>query len=86
MKSSINYFGIEIKERSYKKVFAENLKNIRKKKGLTQSEVSILLDITRSAYANYEQGRREPCLFDLLKLILIFNIDANELLLMNKRS
>ena len=53
-KREINYFGIVIDENSYKKTFGQNLKFIRRSKGLTQCEVAKLLDVTPSAYARYE--------------------------------
>ena len=82
----IRYFGIVITESSFKNSFAEKLKQIRKEKGITQCDMAMLCSVPASTYANWEQGRSEPCLFDILKLILIFNIDANELFLVPERS
>lgn len=55
------------------------LKNIREEKGITQNEVSKYLNITRSAYANYEQGTREPSIKTLKLLARYFNISMDEL-------
>ena len=40
--------------------FAERLKNLRSKNGMTQKEVADKLGISESAYGYYEQGRRQP--------------------------
>lgn len=49
----------------------EKLKNERIARGLTQKEVADLLQISRTCYANYEQGTREPS-FDVLRRICDF--------------
>ncbi|WP_010250240.1 helix-turn-helix transcriptional regulator [Acetivibrio cellulolyticus] len=38
----------------------ENLKKIRKEKGLTQVQLSEILGIAQTTYAGYETGRYEP--------------------------
>lgn len=60
--------------------FAEKLKRIRLKMNLTQKDVAEILGITRTAYANYEQGLREPDLATVRKLCAALNISADELL------
>ncbi|MDE7191615.1 MAG: helix-turn-helix domain-containing protein, partial [Clostridia bacterium] len=59
--------------------FTENLKAIRITKHLTQKDVAIGLSIPISTYANWEQGRTEPNIQELFKLIKFFEIDANDL-------
>lgn len=39
---------------------AERLKNLRAKKGKTQDEVAQAVGISRTAYENYEIGKRIP--------------------------
>ncbi len=39
---------------------SEKLKNERKNRGLTQSDMAKLLNIKRSTYSLYESGKREP--------------------------
>ena len=75
----IRYFGIVITESSFKNSFAEKLKQIRKEKGITQCDMAMLCSVPASTYANWEQGRREPSLFNILKILYILNISANEL-------
>ena len=37
-----------------------NIKDLRKKKGLTQKDMASLLNIPSSTYSNYENNNREP--------------------------
>ena len=63
----------------YKAVFKTNLKNIREEKQLSQKDLASKLNVPVSTYANWEQGRREPSIVDIFKIIEILEIDANEL-------
>lgn len=63
----------------YKKEFSANLKKLREDKGLKQIQVAEKLNVAVSTYANWEQGRTEPGVFDIYYLIKIFEIDANDL-------
>lgn len=60
--------------------FAEKLKRIRCKMNLTQKDVAEIVGITRTAYANYEQGLREPDLATVRKLCVVLNVSADDLL------
>lgn len=60
--------------------FAQALKNLRKRKYLTQGEVAKQLNITSSAYSNYEQGTRVPDILTLKKLSIIFGVSLDVLL------
>ena len=59
--------------------FRNRLKEIRKEMLLSQSELAKNLKIPTSTYANWEQGRTEPNIQELFKLIKFFEIDANDL-------
>ena len=48
--------------------FAENLKRFRKSKKLTQTELGKMLNYGSTAIANYESGRNEPSIDDLIKI------------------
>lgn len=63
----------------YKIAFKTNLKNIREEKHLSQKDLASKLNVPVSTYANWEQGRREPSIVDIFKIIEILEIDANEL-------
>lgn len=60
--------------------FANVLKVLRIKSGLTQQEMADKLNISRSSIGMYENGEREPS-FELLETIAdYFNVDMNYLL------
>jgi len=61
-------------------LFCENLKNIRKERGLSQKQVALKLGVVESCYANWEQGRTEPSISMLRKLCEIFIINIEELI------
>lgn len=60
--------------------FSYILKSLREEKGLNQTEIAKLLGLTRSRYANYELGLREPDLDTLELLSDFFNVDTDYLL------
>lgn len=49
-------------------------------KGLTQSEVAVIVGVTKSQIANYESGRRVPSLDVFSKLCAVYNVDCNKVL------
>ena len=55
------------------------MKDLRAEKRLSQKTVSEKLGVAPSTYANWEQGRREPSLYDIVNLLSVFEIEANEL-------
>lgn len=61
-------------------MFGRRLANLRKLKGLTQEELADRLSLTRSTYAQYEIGRREPDFKTILKLADFFNISVDYIL------
>lgn len=52
----------------YRNIFAERLKEARRKAELTQAELSKSLGLTKNAVSNYEQAIREPSLATLVRL------------------
>ena len=63
----------------YKIAFKTNLKTIREEKQLSQKDIASRLNVPISTYANWEQGRREPSIADIFRIIEILEIEANEL-------
>lgn len=53
--------------------FGSRLKSIRYSRKLTQSKLSKKLNISRQAYANYEQGRCIPTINILIELSFLLN-------------
>ena len=60
--------------------FKERLRELRQEKGLTQQEISNALQIPPTTYANWEQGRREPSIDNIIALCKFFDIPAGYLL------
>ena len=56
------------------------LKALRKNRNETQSEIAACLGVTRGAYANIENGRREPEYAALLTLADHFGVTVDYLL------
>lgn len=50
----------------------ENIKNLRKKSGLSQSGLAELLGVSRSAVSSWEINRNEPNIGDIEKMASIF--------------
>lgn len=53
------------------------LKEIRTEKGLTQAQVSELLDCSTTVYSRYETGDRQPSIDVLISLSQIFNVSID---------
>lgn len=62
------------------KFFADNLRFLRKKTGLSQEQLADKLMLNRGNIASYEKGTAEPRLENVLKIVKLFNIDLSDLL------
>lgn len=60
-------------------MFKENLKTLREDRKLSQKQVAEKLNIPVSTYANWEQGRTQPSIEDIYRILNLFEIEANEL-------
>ena len=58
----------------------ENIKNIRKKLGITQEELAEKINVTRQAVSNWENGKTEPDLETISSIAEVFGIDSYELI------
>lgn len=61
-------------------MFADRLRGLRKKEGLTQEEAAKKLDIARTTYSGYERGTSEPDFNTLNKLADFYEVDLNWLI------
>lgn len=61
-------------------MFCENLIRLRKEHNLTQAQASKLLQVSRSGYANWEQGTAEPSIEALIRICLLYDISSDELI------
>lgn len=69
-----------LRENDCMKGFGERLKEIRQDLAMSQKDVAEEIGVTPSAYANYEQGTREPNLETLIRLCEALNVTADEIL------
>lgn len=60
--------------------FKERLKELRKEKKLTQTKLASELNYGYTAIANYESGRNQPNLSDLIKLANFLQVSVDYLL------
>ena len=58
----------------------ERLKLLRKERGLLQKDIADFLNISKSAYGYYEQGRNEPDIQTIVKLSEFYNVSADYIL------
>lgn len=58
----------------------ENLKKLRKQRKLTQYDMGDLLNISATAYGNYELGQRSPTPETLVKLADFFGVSVDYLI------
>lgn len=61
-------------------MFSENLKLLRKKKGLTQEELAIRLNVVRQTVSKWEKGLSVPDADLLIKLADVLEVSVAELL------
>lgn len=61
-------------------MFSENLKSIRKAKGLTQDELAIRLNVVRQTISKWEKGLSVPDAEMLIKIAEVFEVSVSELL------
>jgi transcriptional regulator with XRE-family HTH domain len=64
----------------------ENLRQLRKRQGLSQEEVSKVLGVSRITYGDYERGKTEPNIESLRRLASLFKISLDSLISGNTAS
>lgn len=61
-------------------MFTENLKAVRKMRGLTQEELAVRLHVVRQTVSKWEKGLSVPDADMLIKIAELFEISVSELL------
>ena len=61
-------------------MFSENLKTLRKAKGLSQEELAIRLNVVRQTISKWEKGLSVPDADLLIRLAEVFEVSVSELL------
>lgn len=65
------------------KYFAKNILFLRKRKGLTQSQIPDFTGIGRATWSNYENGETEPNIDGIIRISEFFGVDLHSLLLVD---
>ncbi|MGN1213143.1 MAG: helix-turn-helix domain-containing protein [Christensenellales bacterium] len=60
--------------------FGENLKSLRKEKGIGQIELSKALQVSKGIISLWENGQREPSMSSIIKLAKFFDVSADYLI------
>lgn len=61
-------------------IFPQRLKELRLKKGLTQTEIGKKIGVKQSTFTNWENGKREPNFETLIKLADLLEVSVDLLL------
>ncbi len=64
----------------YKKFKMDNLKHIREKMNITQTKLSVELEVSQELISHYETGKSKPNIETLIKLADYFNCSTDYLL------
>lgn len=59
------------------KVFSERLKELRLKKGLTQTELGEKVGVKQNTFTNWENGKRELSFENLIKLADLLEVSLD---------
>lgn len=59
------------------KVFSERLKELRLKKGLTQTELGEKVGVKQSTFTNWENGKREPNFETIIKIADLLEVSLD---------
>jgi transcriptional regulator with XRE-family HTH domain len=61
-------------------MFSERLQSLRKEHGISQEELSEVLDVSRQSISKYENGTAQPSFEKLIVLSKYFNVTIDDLL------
>ena len=65
-------------------MLSENIRAIRKSKGLSQEELAIKLNVVRQTVSKWEQGYGVPTIDSVISLAKLFSISIDELLCLDE--
>lgn len=58
-------------------IFGDNIKRLRKNKGLKQQQIADEIGVNRGSYSNWEKGKREPSFENLVKLADLLEVSLD---------
>lgn len=60
--------------------FSKNLRTLRLRHSVTQTELAKKLNLSRTAISNYENGKVQPSFETLIKISELFQVTIDELI------
>ncbi|HEX3038607.1 MAG TPA: helix-turn-helix transcriptional regulator [Oscillospiraceae bacterium] len=66
--------------------YYKRIKELREDRDLSQTDIANVLEIKQVVYSRYERGERELPIHLLIKLCRIYNVSADYILELNKKS
>jgi transcriptional regulator with XRE-family HTH domain len=67
-----------------RQAFGQRLRLLRDYREMTQQQVADFLNVNRSTYSYYENGKTEPSITTLMRMAELFNVTLDSLLNMEK--
>ena len=67
-------------ERVYMRSVGSNIKKVRSEKGITQAKLYVRSGIAQNTISNYECGKRNPTLLNLLRIATVLDCDPRDFL------
>ena len=61
------------------RVFADRLKQLRTKRGISQERLAQLAGMNRNYVGDVERGKRNPCLYNIVKIAEALDVHPMEL-------
>ena len=74
------YYIIQGNNMDFKDFKMDNLRQIREKKGFTQTKLSVDIEVSQELISHYETGKSKPNIETLIKLAEYFNCSTDYLL------
>lgn len=72
--------GEKAKDEARRKEFAARLKKLRLAAGLKQVDLALIIGLSPTGYANYEQGKADPSIPILIRICHALNCSADKIL------
>lgn len=69
----------ETDEEIAKGIFCRSLTELRRANGYTQMQIAEKLGLPNSTYANWEQGRTEPSVYDIFRILSVCDASTYDL-------
>ena len=68
------------KDREYLRRVGDNIRQARKRKGISQEEFAGIAGFSRSYYTEIETGQRNISLLNLIKILEALDVDSNTII------